>query len=57
MIRAMLRSTWALPLLIALASLIGLIAALTGDGWRDVMSWLALGLPVAATYWAIRRRC
>lgn len=50
----MTRSTWILPILIALASLIGLVSALTGDGWRDVLSWVGLGVPLAATLWAVR---
>ena len=45
----MRRSTFAIPVLLALASAIGLVAALTGDGWRDALSWAGLGLPVAAT--------
>ncbi|MBL7250314.1 hypothetical protein ACLD02_05200 [Alloalcanivorax sp. C16-2] len=47
---------FALPLLIALASLIGLVAALLGDGAMDWISWLGLGLPVAAVIWAMRTR-
>ena len=52
----MTRSTFAIPLLIALATCAGLFAALTGDGWRDAAAWLALALPVAATGWALRNR-
>lgn len=37
---------WGKPLLIALLSITGLIAALVGDNYWDVYSWLALGLPV-----------
>lgn len=33
----------------------GPIVALTGDGWRDGAAWLALGLPVSAVGWAMRR--
>lgn len=32
------------PLLMALANTIGLVAALVGDGWYDLLSWLTLGL-------------
>lgn len=32
------------PLLMALANAIGLVAALVGDGWWDVVSWVTLGL-------------
>lgn len=45
------------PLLLALASTIGLVAALIGDGGHDVVSWVALSMPVAAIGWAwIARR-
>ncbi len=37
---------WGKPLLIALLSLAGLIAALIGDGVWDMFSWIALALPV-----------
>ncbi|WP_142687986.1 hypothetical protein [Chitinophaga polysaccharea] len=37
---------WGKPLLIALLSLAGLIAALVGDGAWDAFSWVALALPV-----------
>lgn len=33
----------------------GPIVALTGNGWRDGVAWLALGLPVSAVGWAMRR--
>lgn len=32
------------PLLMALANAIGLVAALVGDGWYDLVSWATLGL-------------
>lgn len=31
------------PLLIGIMSLVGLVSALIGDGWYDVLSWLCLG--------------
>jgi len=37
---------WGKPLLIALLSITGLIAALVGDNYWDVYSWIALGIPV-----------
>jgi len=47
---------FALPVAIAVLSTVGLIAALTGDGWRDVLSWIALGVPVLAVGWAMKVR-
>ncbi len=44
-------STWGMPGLLALASLVGLLAALLGDGAWDVLSWLTLGAPVAVISW------
>lgn len=53
---SILRSTFAVPALIGAASLVGLVAALVGDGWMDALSWLGLGAPVAAVAWAMARR-
>ena len=56
--RQSLGAIFAAPILIAVLGLVGLVSALTGDGWRDALSWLALGVPVLAIGWAmtIRRR-
>lgn len=51
-----LRQMWLIPSLIALVTLVGLIAALVGDGWHDVLSWTALTVPVAAVAWKWGRR-
>ncbi len=51
----MIRSTFFLPVLLALLSLAGLVIALTGEGWRDHLSSLALLTPVAAVIWAVAR--
>jgi hypothetical protein len=51
-----LRTIFAWPLTIFLLGLFGLVSALTGDGWRDGLSWLALGAPIAALLWARRHR-
>lgn len=51
-----LRAIFAIPLLLALASIGGLVVALTGDGWRDGASWAALGIPVFAVGWAMKAR-
>lgn len=40
------RTGWGIfrwPLVLALASVIGLLSALLGDGWADALSWLMLG--------------
>lgn len=52
----MIRSTFAIPVILALVTLVGLVSALAGDGWPDVPAWAALALPVAAVGWAWRRR-
>ncbi|WP_077145928.1 hypothetical protein [Sphingopyxis sp. KK2] len=51
-----LRSIFAVPLLLALVSIAGLVVALTGDGWRDAVAWAALAIPVFAVGWAMRVR-
>lgn len=51
-----LGAIFAWPLAIFLIGLAGLVVALTGDGWRDAASWLALAAPVAAVCWARRYR-
>lgn len=47
---------WGAPIAIALASLIGLISALLGDGPNDWISWLGLGAPLLVLLWARLRR-
>ena len=52
-----LMRTFGAPLAIAVVSLIGLVAALAGDGLADVVSWVGLSVPVAVIVWArIARR-
>lgn len=48
-----LRSIFAWPAAIFLLGIVGLVSALTGDGWRDGLSWLALAAPVTALAWAM----
>ncbi len=43
-----LRRIFAIPVLLAIASLAGLVLGLTGDGWRDWAASMLLMLPVAA---------
>lgn len=54
--RLPLRTIFAWPLAICLLGMIGLVSALTGDGWRDALSWLSLAAPVAALVWAMQAR-
>lgn len=35
------------PLVINIICLVGVLAALIGDGWWDLLSWLTLGVPAA----------
>lgn len=51
-----MKRTFALPLLIGVISIVGLLAALLGDGVYDGVSWLGLGIPVAAVIYAYARR-
>ncbi len=51
-----LRTIFAIPLWLALVSIVGLVVALTGDGVRDAASWAALAIPVFAVGWAMRAR-
>ncbi|KHL25987.1 membrane protein [Croceibacterium mercuriale] len=44
------------PLLLATCSLVGLVSALTGDGWRDMVAWIGLAVPVLAVSLALRQR-
>lgn len=55
MIRSM-RQIWAAPLLLAVLTIIGLVAALLGDGVWDLVSAVTLGAPVAAGIWFSLRR-
>lgn len=50
----MIRSTFAIPALLAAASLIGLVSALVGNGPADALSWVTLFIPIAAVAWAMR---
>ena len=53
----MTRSTWTIPILLALGICAGLVSALAGDGIADWPAWVGLGLPVAVIVWTIRVRC
>lgn len=47
---------FAWPLAIFIVGVAGLVIALTGDGWRDVVVWAALTAPIAAVFGAIWKR-
>lgn len=53
--RSSLRKVYTLPTVIAVVSGVGLIFALLGDGVWDVMSWLAVGLPLGVAAWVWSR--
>ncbi len=42
---------WGVPILLGILTVIGLVAALLGDGLLDYVSALALGIPVALGAW------
>ena len=54
--RRNLTQIFAVPLLIAILSSVGLVSALVGDGWWDAMSWTALGIPALLYFLFIWRR-
>ncbi|UVW27266.1 hypothetical protein [Massilia sp. H6] len=47
---------WRMPLLLAVLTAIGLVAALLGDGVWDLVSAVTLGAPVAVGAWHGLRR-
>jgi hypothetical protein len=47
---------WGGPIAFAVLTCIGLVAALLGDGWWDMVSAVALGVPVLACAWYGLRR-
>jgi len=47
---------WGVPILLGVLTLIGLVAALLGDGLLDYVSAVALGIPVALGLWHSLRR-
>lgn len=50
------RRLWGAPIVLAVLGLVGLIAALVGDGVMDAVSYLLLAVPLAVIVWAIARR-
>lgn len=39
---------WTIPLMLGGVSLLGLLAALIGDGFLDLVSWVSLAVPLLA---------
>ena len=54
--RYTLGEIFAAPLFLALLTIVGLVAALLGDGWLDVASWVGLAIPTLAIPCALFRR-
>tara|TARA_R100001163_G_C4956688_1_gene122202 strand:- start:34 stop:246 length:213 start_codon:yes stop_codon:yes gene_type:complete len=57
--RVTAKTNWqifAIPLFLALLTLVGLIAGLLGDGLSDILSWAGLFFPLAAIVWAFKYR-
>ncbi len=51
------RTLWQIfraPLLLGLLSAVGLLAALIGDGFFDLLSWVALAIPLLVISWYLR---
>lgn len=44
------------PIWLGVASVVGLVSALLGDGVWDGVSWAMILAPIAAVWWAWRRR-
>lgn len=42
---------WLWPVLLGVLTATGLFTALVSEGWGDVWSWVALGVPVAVMAW------
>jgi len=54
--RRSLGAIFVIPALIGLFSLVGLVSALAGDGFSDLLSWAGLAVPLIAIVWACARR-
>ncbi|MEE4154740.1 MAG: hypothetical protein V2I27_11325 [Erythrobacter sp.] len=54
--RAGIAQVFAIPAALLVASIAGLVAGLTGDGWADALAWTLLSLPLLAAAIAFARR-
>jgi hypothetical protein len=50
------RQVWGMPVLLAVLTIVGLVAALLGDGIWDLVSAVSLGAPVLVGAWYGLRR-
>lgn len=50
------RRVWTVPIIVAIASLVGLVSGLLGDGVLDWIAWFGLGAAVAVLTWALVAR-
>ena len=51
-----LKAVFAVPAVVAVMSLTGLVAALIGDGVWDAAGWMLLGASIAVLGWALVAR-
>ena len=51
-----LRTIFAVPAVVAVLSLFGLVAALIGDGLWDAAGWLTLGVSIGVLVWTLVAR-
>ena len=54
-VRLSARQIWGMPVMLGILSVIGLVSGLLGDGGWDVLSGVALSLPIVVIVWYIRR--
>lgn len=54
--RYTLGEIFVMPLLLAVVTIVGLVAALLGDGWLDALSWTGLAIPALVIPWAFLLR-
>jgi hypothetical protein len=47
---------FAAPIVVGALSVVGLVAALIGDGWWDALSWFSLTLPALLYLFFVMRR-
>ena len=51
-----LTAIFAIPLVVGVLSLFGLVAALIGDGVWDVVGWVTIGICLVVLVWALIAR-